>query len=96
MSVRSLANRAGASLPSKGSRLREVVLPKPISDKLGLAAGDVMEVVAPRRLVILRPGPSSNADTLTPIEARKVRRALKQMLRGETRSWRAIKDELGL
>ena len=84
MSVRSLAN--------KGSRLR---VPKPIFDKLGLAAGDVMEVVAPRRLVILRPGPDSD-DMLTPVEARKVRRSLRQMVKGETRSWRAIKDELGL
>src|SRR5258707_10740909 len=96
MGVRSLANRKNTVAAHKPGRARELVLSKSVFDRTGLVEGDVVAVVAPCRLVLLEPRRLDRDDILTPVEARKVRRALGQIQRGETRSWRAIKNELGL
>ncbi len=84
-------------VPCRIGQRRQVVLPKSVFDKLGLAEGDFMEVMTRRRQVIMRPKrPVSSDDTLTPSEGRKVRHGLKQIRQGKTRPWRAIKNELDL
>ncbi len=45
-------------------------------------------VVKPKRLVDAQ-------DTLTPAEAKMVRRGMKQIKEGRFKSWRDVKDELG-
>ena len=76
---------------------RQVVLPKPLCDEIGLEEGDFVEVSAQGGLMLVKPKRLVDADdSLTPGEARKVRRGLKQMREGKTRPWSAVKHELGL
>jgi hypothetical protein len=46
---------------------------------------------------LAKPTPvASPDDVLTPAEAKRLRQSLKQTTQGKTRSWAAIKNELGL
>ena len=75
---------------------RQVVIPKGIFDELHLREGDLMEVTAERGRVAMKPTRVDQDDVLTPAEAQKVRRALRQVKSGKTRPWAQIKHELGL
>ena len=76
---------------------RQVVLPKPLCDEIGLEEGDFVEVSAKGGLMLVKPKRLVDADdSLTPEEANKVRRGMKQLREGKTRPWSTVKHELGL
>jgi AbrB family looped-hinge helix DNA binding protein len=80
---------------SKIGQRRQVVIPKGVFDELGLREGDFVEVTRTKRSVVIRPKKLVDPDDiLTPQEARSVRRGLSQAKRGQTKSWRKVKDEL--
>ena len=87
---------AGSYVGRVGQR-RQVVLPKPLCDEIGLGEGDFVEVSAKGGLMLVKPKRLVDADdTLTPEEAKKVRHGMKQLREGKTRPWSAGKHELGL
>jgi AbrB family looped-hinge helix DNA binding protein len=71
----------------------EITVPKSIRRKAGIKAGDRFEFTVSGRIIKIVPKPSPD-DTLTPEEAKVVRRGEAQLRRGESRSWRAVKHEL--
>lgn len=88
---------AASSYVGRLGHRRQVVLPKPMCDAIGLAEGDFVEVSARGGIVIVKPKRSTDADAaMTAEEARKVRRGLKQLREGKTRPWSTVKHELGL
>jgi len=71
---------------------RQVVLPKPLCDEIGLQEGDFVEVSAKGGLMLVKPKRLVDADNaLTPAEAKKVRRGLEQLKRGQSKDWRDVK-----
>jgi AbrB family looped-hinge helix DNA binding protein len=71
---------------------RQVVLPKLLCDEIGLGEGDFVEVSAKGGLMLVKPKRLVDADdTLTPQEAKKVRRGLDQLKRGQSKDWRDVK-----
>ena len=84
-----------ASFSRIGQR-RQVVIPKSVFERLGLAAGDVMEFTLERNRVVMQPKRRVDLeDTLTPSEARKVRQGEAEIRTGRSRPWRQVRDELG-
>jgi len=76
---------------------RQVVIPREILETVNLRAGDLVAFSAHRNGVLLRPKRVVDpGDTLTPDEAKIVRRGLAQLKRGESKPWRAVKDALSL
>jgi len=75
---------------------RQVVIPREIFEKLRMREGDFVAfakkgngvLVKPKRLVDVE-------DTLTPAEAKMVRRGMKQIKEGRFKLWRDVKHELG-
>ena len=61
-----------------------------------MKASPAKERVGQRRLVVVpREKPTTTSDgTLSPKEAKIVRRGEAQLKRGESKSWRAVKDAL--
>jgi len=87
-----------ATTPDRIGRVgqrRQVVIPRDMLETLQLREGDFVAfsrqsngvLIKPRRLV-------DPDDTLTPAEARIVRRGEAQLRRGESKPWRAVKDAL--
>jgi AbrB family looped-hinge helix DNA binding protein len=93
----SSGNAITAAVSRIGQR-RQVVIPKRVFDELHLRAGDFVEVSAkggrleirPKRLVDM------DDDTLNAREAALVQRGEAEIKAGNSRSWRAVKDELGV
>jgi bifunctional DNA-binding transcriptional regulator/antitoxin component of YhaV-PrlF toxin-antitoxin module len=73
----------------------QVVLPRAIIQALKLRAGDLVAFSEQKNGVLIKAKRvSSNDDTLTPEEAKIVRRGEAQLKRGESKSWRSIKNAL--
>ena len=71
---------------------RQVVLPKPLCDAVGLMEGDFVEVSAKGGLMLVRPKRLVDTDAaLTAQEAKKVRRGLAQLKRGQSKDWLDVK-----
>jgi len=74
---------------------RQVVIPREILETLKLQAGDLVAFAAQKNGVLIKPkrmvGPD---DTLSPAEAKIVRRGEAQLKRGESKSWRVMKHAL--
>jgi bifunctional DNA-binding transcriptional regulator/antitoxin component of YhaV-PrlF toxin-antitoxin module len=73
----------------------QVVLPREIIQALKVRAGDLVAFSKQKNGVLIhakRGTPSD--DTLTPEEAKIVRRGEAQLKRGESKSWRSIKNAL--
>ena len=82
---------------SKIGQRRQVVIPKDVFDELGLQEGDFVEVTRSKGAVVIKPKKLVDPDdTLTPEEGKLVRRGETQLRRGESKSWRQIKNELDL
>lgn len=63
---------------------RQVAIPKEICDRLGLRAGDSVEVTRKRNSILVRPARLIDADdVLTPEEEKLVLEGEKQLRRGE-------------
>jgi bifunctional DNA-binding transcriptional regulator/antitoxin component of YhaV-PrlF toxin-antitoxin module len=76
---------------------REVVIPREILKTLRLRAGDVVAFAEHKNGVLLKPKRAVDPDdTLTPEEAKIVRRGEAQLRRGKGESWRAVKHALSL
>ncbi|MBM3745587.1 MAG: AbrB/MazE/SpoVT family DNA-binding domain-containing protein [Acidobacteria bacterium] len=96
MPVRQSLTEAGQRRPlSRIGQRRQVVIPKPVFESLGLQEGDFVEVSTDRRLIILKPKKLVDAeDVLTPAEAAKVRKGEAELRQGRSRPWRAVRDAL--
>lgn len=73
----------------------EVVIPREILDSLKLQAGDLVAFTERKNGVLIKPKPKVRADEdLSPEEAKIVRRGEAQLRRGESKSWRVLKNAL--
>ena len=74
---------------------RQVVIPREILETLKLQAGDLVAFAEQKNGVLIKPKRMINPDdTLTPAEAKIVRRGEAQLKRGESKPWRVVKDAL--
>jgi AbrB family looped-hinge helix DNA binding protein len=74
---------------------RQVVIPREILDTLKLQAGDLVAFSEQKNGVLIKPKRAVDAhDTLTPEEAKIVRRGEAQLKRGQSKPWRTIKNAL--
>jgi AbrB family looped-hinge helix DNA binding protein len=82
---------------SRIGQRRQVVIPKDLCEELGLQEGDLVEVKRAKGAVMIKPRKSVDPDdVLTPEEEIIVRRGQKQLKRGQSKSWREIKNALDL
>jgi AbrB family looped-hinge helix DNA binding protein len=76
---------------------RQVVIPREILENLGLQEGDFVAFSKQGNGVLIKPKRVVDPDdVLTPEEAKRLRRSLKQTRGGKTRPWPQINHELGL
>jgi bifunctional DNA-binding transcriptional regulator/antitoxin component of YhaV-PrlF toxin-antitoxin module len=74
---------------------RQVVLPREILEALKLQAGDFVAFAEHQNGVLIKPRRRVNPDdTLTPAEAKRVRRGEAQLKQGLSKPWRAVKNAL--
>ena len=74
---------------------RQVIIPREIIEALKLRAGDLVAFSTQKNGVLIKAKRVAQADdTLTPEEAKIVRRGEAQLKRGESKSWRSIKNAL--
>lgn len=74
---------------------RQVVIPREILETLKLQAGDLVAFAEHKNGVLIKPKRTVAADeTLTPAEAKIVRRGEAQLKRGESKPWRVVKHAL--
>lgn len=83
------------------SRRRQVVIPRDILQGLNVQAGDLVSFAEYRNGVLIKPKrahkPAQDADdSLTPAEEKIVRRGEAAFKRGESKSWRDVKNALSL
>lgn len=80
---------------SRVGQRRQIVIPKPICEQLGLREGDFVDVSATGRGVLVRPKRLVDPDdVLTPAEAKRVRKGERQLRRGEYVTLKRVIDEL--
>lgn len=74
---------------------RQVVIPREIFDKLNMREGDLVAFREKPGGVLLKPKRViDRGDTLTPEEAKIVRRGEAQLKRGQSKPWRDVKHAL--
>lgn len=75
----------------------QLTIPSQFRTAAGLVEGTVMEVSYKDGHIVLTPKKLVDPDevTLTPEEAKKVRKGEAQLRRGESKSWNDIKNGLG-
>ena len=74
---------------------RQVVIPREILDTLKLQAGDIVAFSEQKNGVLIKPKRAADADdTLSPEEAKIVRRGEAQLKRGQSKPWRTVKHAL--
>ena len=74
---------------------RQVVIPRDILEALKLQAGDFVAFAEQKNGVLIKPKRTVDpGDTLTPAEAKIVRRGEAQLKRGESKPWRVVKHAL--
>src|SRR5260370_22969794 len=81
---------------SRIGQRRQVVITKAIFEAMRMKEGDFMEITAEHGRVSMKPKKLVDVedDTLTPEEAKLVRRGEAQLRRGESKPWRAVKHAL--
>ena len=76
---------------------RQVVIPREIFENLDMREGDFVAVEQHGRSVVIKPKKLIDPDdVITPTEAKRLRRSLKQTRQGKTQPWSQVKHELGL
>ena len=76
---------------------RQVVIPRDIFENLDMREGDFVAVEQHGRSVVIKPKKLVDRDdVITPVEAKRLRRSLKQTRQGKTQPWSQVKHELGL
>ena len=74
---------------------RQVVIPREIFEKLRMREGDFVAFAQRHNGVLVKPKRLVDPDdVLTPAEAKKVRRGMKQIKEGRFKLWRDVKHEL--
>lgn len=74
---------------------RQVVIPREILETLKLQAGDFVAFAKQKNGVLIKPKRMVDpGDTLSPAEAKIVRRGEAQLKRGESKPWRVVKHAL--
>jgi len=74
---------------------RQVVIPRDILETLNLRAGDFVAFTEQKNGVLIKAKRTVDPDdTLTPAEAKLVRRGEAQLKRGDSKPWRAVKHAL--
>ena len=74
---------------------RQVVIPKEMLATLNLREGDFVAFAEQKNGVLIKPKRLVDADdTLTPAEAKVVRKGVAQLKRGESKTWREVKHAL--
>jgi bifunctional DNA-binding transcriptional regulator/antitoxin component of YhaV-PrlF toxin-antitoxin module len=74
---------------------RQVVIPREILEALKLQAGDFIAFAEHKNGVLINPSRVVDPDdTLSPAEAKIVRRGEAQLKRGDSKPWRAVKHAL--
>ena len=75
---------------------RQVVIPREMLETLKLQEGDFVAFKKQPNGVLIKPKRLVDPDdVLTPPEAKKVRRGMKQIKQGRFKLWRDVKHELG-
>jgi len=76
-------------------RRRQVVIPREILETLKLQAGDLVAFAEQKNGVLIKPKRAvDQGDTLSPAEAKIVRRGEAQLKRGDSKPWRVVKHAL--
>ena len=95
-----MATRTAAGTRERIGRVgqrRQVVLPREMLETLKLREGDFVAFTKQQNGVLIKPKRLVDPDdVLTPEQARRLRRSLKQTREAKTRPWPQIKHELGL
>jgi AbrB family looped-hinge helix DNA binding protein len=92
-----MAGKRGLQQVSRVGSRRQIVIPKDIFERVGLRAGDEVDItVTAGRLSVKPRRHTVRDDVLSASEAKKVRHAMKQIAAGKTRPWNQVKGELGL
>lgn len=74
-------------------RRRQVVIPQEILEALNLRAGDFVAFAEQKNSVLIKAKRMVDPDdTLSPAEAKIVRRGEAQLKRGDSKPWRAVKN----
>ena len=74
---------------------RQVVIPREMLEALNLREGDFVAFAERKNGVLIKAKRLVDSDdTLTPAEAKVVRRGEAQLKRGQSKSWRAVKHAL--
>ena len=74
---------------------RQVVIPRDILETLNLEAGDFVAFTEQKNGVLIKAKRTVDSnDTLTPAEAKIVRRGEAQLKLGDSKPWRAVKNAL--
>jgi AbrB family looped-hinge helix DNA binding protein len=74
---------------------RQVVIPREILETLNIREGDYVAITTKTNCVLIKAKPRVDDDTiLTPEEAKAVRRGEKQLKRGDSKPWGAVKNAL--
>lgn len=74
-----------------------MVIPREMLETLNIKEGDFVAFSRQANGVLIRPKRVVDADdVLTPAEAKRLRRSLKQARQGKTQAWPQLKHELGL
>ena len=71
----------------------EIVVPRSVRRQAGIKTGDRVRFTVAGRVISIVPELPAD-DTLTPAEAKIVRRGEAQLKRGESKSWRDVKHGL--
>lgn len=81
---------------SKVGKRRQIVLPKPICEELGLKEGDFVEIeLKEEGVIVLKPKKLVDLDDLlTPEEEELVAKGFQQIEKGEYVPWEELKQEL--
>ena len=76
---------------------RQVVIPRQLLETLNIHEGDFVAFSKQANGVLIKPKRVVDPDdVLTPAEAKKLRRSLKQARQGKTLPWSQVKHDLGL
>ena len=76
---------------------RQVVIPREIFENLDMREGDFVAVEQHGRSVVIKLKKLIDPDdVITPAEAKRLRRSLKQTRQGKTQPWSQVKHELRL
>jgi bifunctional DNA-binding transcriptional regulator/antitoxin component of YhaV-PrlF toxin-antitoxin module len=93
-----MASRTATIQPERTARVgqhRQVVIPREILSNLKLRTGDLVAFTEHKHGVLLRPKRATDPDdTLSPEEARIVRRGEAQLRRGQSKPWAVVKRAL--